>query len=221
MKNLLLALTLTLTALLPLKALSGVIEITYDIDFVSVGDNKNGSWVNGTPDGYDDQALIDNYLDGSFFITVRYNDNRSGLMVWDNGANQRITGYWAEILDTNIDFSQSNGNVSYNFFSQISSNRGQQINAYTVVDNYMSWAMTSESIDEVTVGETSFWGNFFNVVGEYEYSYGSSGATGFTDAYTRYDFIATATSVTQVPEPSTIAILGLSLLGLAARKIKK
>lgn len=219
MKKIALILTLIVSVLLPLKALSGIIEINYEIDFTSVSDNKDYDWVDGTPDGYDDQALIDTYLNGSYFINIRYDSSRDGYLQWDNGYS-RESGSWAEIIDTNINLSISKGDVTHNSFGVVLRNKGQDKNAFTNVSNTLSWVMTSETIDEVTVGETSLYGSLENFIGEYDYYYGNSGSFTGTDAFTKYNLTATVTSVTKVPEPTTMVIFALGLLGFLSVRFR-
>ncbi|MFD2167051.1 PEP-CTERM sorting domain-containing protein [Thalassotalea euphylliae] len=198
-----------------------MIQIDYEIDFTGHEDNSHITWVNGAPAGYDDQALIDYYLDGTFTLSVLYNTERSGLMAFSNGT-RRDTANWAEILYTDIDLSQSNGGTNYNVFGNVTSNKGQTIRLWTALSNQFDFTFDVINIEDLQVGDVSVYGSLDNIVGEFLRSYGgnSNSAVDYSEASSRYALTATITNITQVPEPSTLAILALGFIGLARRKAK-
>jgi len=196
------------------SALSGLISVEYAVDFNSYSNNESSFYI--TPSGFDGQVEQDEYLvPDNFFVTVLYDTNRAGgIFNSETGELVRNSGTWAEIIDSNINVSNSHSINTFNSLITATRDKGRDIYSLTTVSGSLNIAFDVDSIDELDVGDSSIFFDFYKYLsGEY---LGLGGD--MIKAYNQYSGVATVNRITTVPEPSSIMLLSLCFIGLFVRK---
>jgi hypothetical protein len=221
----LLLFTLLFSVLNPVKSVfAALIEVEYSVDFTSYYNNTTSfdpalGLQFATSDEQEEYLTPDD-----FFLTVLYDTNRDGIL-FNNDADKSVlrgsVGIWAEIVDTNIRFTTANSDFIYNYLSQISGNRGTTTLINTVLAGTLGMVFDYESIEQLEVGASSFSLKLEDYLpGEYPHIVFPNDDDRFK-AYNGYEGVAVVQSITYVPEPSTLAIFALGIMGLASRRFKK
>ncbi len=199
-------------------AYAQVINIEYAVNFKSHGDNKGLNWVDWTPAGYDSEALVTNYLNATNYkLIVQYDTETPGYWVMSTGKQD--FGNSAEILYANFnnnEFSDITLKQSY-----ISATLGLNddpviVNQFDDFTFIFDGTSLPADINQLKEGDISRRATLWHYQNEY-YKYKNSAGTIMepTRPVDIFNAELTIIDIAPVPEPATILLFGIGLLGLA------
>jgi len=208
------------------------------IDLSSWAGTSGGNWVvdgtntsvlqtnNGQPTYFlSDTNYINTLFDGTFGVETTSDDDFIGFVFGYNNSSDFLLFDWkqanqstassgftlSKITGTDVDFWSHTGSDITVLATDYVGNNGWADN--TIYDFTLDFTTTGISIDIDSI-------NIFNVAGTF--NTGKFGFYNYSQSNVRYTGFEEAISPTlDVPEPSTLAIFALGIMGLAARRFKK
>ncbi len=180
--------------------------------------------INGQPTFFlSDSNYINTQFEGSFGVETTSDDDFIGfvfgystndflLFDWKQGNQSGASSGFtlSHITGTNVDYWLHTGTDISVLASDYTGNNGWLDN--TSYNFTLDFTTTNISID---IDNT----NIFNVAGNF--NSGKFGFYNYSQSHVRYTGFEEEVSPSVVPEPSSIAILALGIIGLASRRFKK
>jgi len=181
--------------------------------------------INGNPTYFlSDTNYINTKFDGTFGVETTSDDDFIGFAFGYNNSNDFLLFDWkqgnqgtaqsgftlSKITGADVDFWGHTGTDISVLASNYTGNNGWADN--TVYDFSLDFTATSIKI---SIDGT----NIFDVSGSF--NSGKFGFYNYSQSHVRYTGFEEEVSPSVVPEPSTLAIFALSMIGLASRRFKK